>query len=396
MEPLALGKRRSGEAGDRALDLTASLSAFEPHKADMLLVEGLSNPFDHGLHGSGFAMLSVMQSGNEELPGGISFDRYMASQLGARTPFDSINLATAFKGNEAHHRSADGAGQPFPAEKSPLAAYSRLFDRLDSAGSDAAKRRLERDQSLLDFVRDDVGRLASRLGSFEKQKLNQYTDSLRDLEQRLLAEQALTPTCTKGAPPAVGDAGSDDDERMLVSDELIEAQLGIGFNALLCGLTRVATINFGSSSGVVSHYGYQKLNNTGSHHKYCHDGNDAALIEIDQYVYGKIANFWAKLKSVPEGNGSMADNTIALVINDGGGRHHDGWNDIPVITLGSLGKLKTGRMITLAGTEASYETYLGTRVISDLYVGIANAFGIETSTFGDPAVCKGALSELLG
>jgi len=394
--PAALGKRKSGAAGELPLELTPSLSAFEPHKADMLLLEGLSNPFDHGLHGNGFAMLSVTQAGNEELPGGISFDRYMAQaqRLGAGTPFDSINLATAFKENEAYHRSADGAGQPFPAEKSPLAAYSRLFDKLGTAGTDAAKRRLERDQSLLDFVQDDVGRLQATLGSFERQKLAQYTDSLRALEQRLIAEQALTPMCMKGAPPAVGDAASDAGERMLVTDELVEAQLAIGFNALLCGLTRVATINFGSSSGGLSHYGFQKLTHTGSHHKYCHEGNEAALLEIDQYLYGKIADFWTKLKAVPEGSGSMADNTIALVVNDGGGSHHDGWNDIPVITLGSLGKLRTGRRLTLSGTEASYETYVGDRVMSDLYVSIANAFGVETNTFGDPSVCKGALTEL--
>lgn len=392
----AAGKRPSGASGDVALTLGPALSAFEAHQADMLLVEGLGNPFDRGLHGNGFAALSVTKGGNEELPGGISFDRFMAQRLGATTRFDSINLATAFKDSDPCHRSADGAGQPFPAEKSPLAAYSRLFDKLDASGTDAAKLRLLRDQSLLDFAQDDIGRLKASLGSFEKQKLEQYSDSLRDLERRLVAEQGATPACARGEPPTVGDANSDAGERMLISDELIEAQLGIGFNALLCGLTRIATINFGTSAGGVSHYGFQKLVNSGSHHKYCHDQNMAALLEIDGYIYQKIAAFWSKLKSVPEGNGSMADSTVILIVNDGGGRHHDGWNDIPFITLGSLGgKLKTGRMITVEGVEAPYEAYDGLRVSSDYYVALANAFGIETTTFGEPSVCKGALREIL-
>jgi len=376
--------------------LAPLLSAFEPVKDDFTIIDGLYNPRNLDLHGNMFGATCVMDrpaGAMDAQPGGISIDRYIAKAIGQGTPFDSINLAVLYHDFQPNHRSSDGPNIQFPAESNPMSAFTKYFGDATAGASDeaAVARKLAREQGILAFVRDDVGRIKQRLGAYERTKLDQYLESLSGLEKQLSAVAMSSVDCSALKPPAV-DKGS---YYEAISPEVVDAQVEITANALLCGITRVAALSFGTDDGGISHYGYTALNNKRSHHGYCHDGNLEAQTEIHTYIYSKVAALWQKLKAVPEGNGSVADNTVLLVINDGGGVHHDGTQYMPLFMLGSGGGyLKKGMFVELPAPEIGYKRWGGTTCTSEVFVTVANALGVDTSTFGDPSICKGPVAVL--
>jgi hypothetical protein len=125
---------------------------------------------------------------------------------------------------------------------------------------------------------------------------------------------------------------------------------------------------------------------TVDHHRICHgSGTDAAIAKVDQHFCSLVAHLWQRLKSVPEGNGTMADNTLLVWINSGGGLHHGGHNNHAVVLLGGGGSFRTGRYLSYPAMR---------HCISDVYVSIAHAMGVDIKTFGDPMHCKGPLPGL--
>ncbi len=371
------------------------LMPFAAIKDELTIVDGLYNPRNIDLHGNVFGATCVVDKpagAMDAQPGGISIDRYIAKGIGQGTPFDSINLSVMYHDFQPNHRSSDGAGKQFPAESNPMSAFNKLFGNalMAAMDKDAAARRLAREQGILTFVRQDVERIKGRLGKYEATKLDQYLESLGGLDKQLTA-LASGSGCETPKPPSV-DKGS---YYEAISPEVVDAQVELTANALICGLTRVAALCFGTDDGGISHYGYTALENKGSHHKYCHAGDHAAQVEIHTYIYAKVAALWQKLKAVPEGNGSMADNTVLMIVNDGGGVHHDGTDYMPLFLLGSGGGfLKKGNFIELPAPESGYRRWKGVHCTSDAFVTVANAVGVDTNTFGDPAVCQGAISEL--
>lgn len=372
------------------------LAPFESIKDDFTVIDGLSNLRNLDLHGNVFGATCVMDKpagAMDAQPGGISIDRFIAKSIGQGTPFDSINLSVMYHDFQPNHRSSDGPGIQFPAESNPMSAFKKYFGDAPSSAADkaVAARKLAREQSILAAVRADVERAKNRLGKYEASKLDQYLESLAGLHKQISAMASGSVDCSALTPPPV-DEGS---YYEAVSPEVVDAQVELTANALLCGLTRVAALSFGTDDGGISHYGFTALENKRSHHGYCHDGNLAAQTEIHSYIYTKVAALWQRLKAVPEGNGSVADNTVFLIINDGGGVHHNGTDYMPLFMLGSAGGyLKKGMFVELPAPQLGYRHWRGARSTSDVFVTVANALGIDTQTFGDPAVCQGPIAEL--
>jgi hypothetical protein len=377
------------------ISLGASLAPLAPHLADVMLVEGLYNPFSIDLHGNQFATTTCVEGppGDAQVPGGISIDRFIAKSLSTGRPRQSVNLATVWHPFQATHRSADGLRAPFPAEGNPRAAFNSLFGALAGSGDAAARARAQRrEKKVVDFIRADAQRIRARVGGIEAQKLEQYLESLSELERKVDAAPA-GPDCTALGAPAPDEHAPEG----TVSDELIEAQVGNGLNALICGLTQVVSIAFGTSEGGISHCGYSKLTHPSSHHVYCHANDVPAQVEIQSYLFGKVADFWKRLKAVPEGNGTMADNTLMLVVNDGGGTHHNGGSDFAQVVIAGSGiPLKRGRFISLpARQQANDGSYHPDTCASDLYCALAQSLGVAAPRFGDPSVCKGPLAAVM-
>jgi hypothetical protein len=380
-----------------AAPLPELLTPFDAIRSDLTVIDGLYNPRNIDLHGNVFGATCVMDrpaGAMDAQPGGISIDRYMAKAIGLGTPFDSINLSVMYHDSQPAHRSSDGPGVQFPAESNPISAFDKLFGQAVAASANkaAAAEKLAREQSILNVVRADVSRVRGRLGKYEAGKLDQYLESIDGLERQLVALASGSANCRAPTPPPV----SEGSYYQAVNPEVVDAQVEITANALICGLTRVAALSFGTDDGGISHYGFTALEHKGSHHEYCHAGNHAAQLEIQKYIFSKVTALWQKLQAVPEGNGTMADSTLLLIINDGGGVHHDGTDYMPLFMLGSGGGyLKSGQFIELPAPSSGYRRWKGDRCTSDVFVTVANALGVDTNTFGDPSICKGAVAELL-
>lgn len=355
------------------------------YKKDLLILERFYNPSGVNLHGNYGETLTV--------GGGISFDRFLAGKMGSTDALSSLNLGIWCEGS-ARHLSFDGKGKEYPCEWNPLRAFDVVFgSRAGGAttGPPMADLSSQRRRGLIGFLQNDIKRMSGRLASPEKAKLEQYADSLRLLEGRMDTLKQNRADCSKVSPPAAK-AATEDFKNGDVDDSVLQAHVDIIVNAMVCNLTHVAALSI--YGGHEAHIKYPWLNDTEGHHEQAHQAQNngmdstgmAMIIKIMTYQMSLVAELWKRLKEVPEGNATMADNTVLMYINSGGGRHHGGDGKHAVVLLGSGGgALKTGRYL-------QYKA--GDHAISDVFVSVANALDVPTSTFGDPMVCKGPLPGL--
>lgn len=173
--------------------------------------------------------------------------------------------------------------------------------------------------------------------------------------------------------------------------EIADANTELAIAALGCGLTNVVTIAYVHGRGTYAFlrdrpgvepdsWGLDKHDN---HHR----GHARMLVEIDRWQATHLARIVAALKALPEGQGSVWDRTMIVWINSGGGKHHFGERDHPLVVIGNPGsRLRSGRYVSFPR---------GTRCLSDAYVTVARALGVGIDTFGDETVCAGALPEIL-
>jgi hypothetical protein len=374
-------------------DLPSIFQPLEPYKRDLLILSKFANPFGKGLHGDEAATLTAQGRNEDKTQKGGSIDRFVAKRIGAGDPFSSINLglwenevvASLNKTDPVPNCSREETGLPYPAEAFPDQAFARIFADAATGGAPAPNAGLLRalDRSVLDFALDDVARLQGRLAAPERARLDQYLTSLRELETRLNAAPVAAPGngCAGLAPPRKYTKRELND---VVLDENIDDHLGIIFNALACGRTKVATFMLHGQDS--PHNLYKALGDPEGYHKHCHAGRGEWIVKTNAYWSQKVAKLWGMLRTVPEGSGTLADNTLLVYMNAGGGEHHNGSDRHAFVFLGNAGgHLRTGRCLTFPK---------GAHVTGDVFTSIAHAMGITVEKFGDQATVKGALPGL--
>jgi hypothetical protein len=366
-------------------DLNPVFESLAPFKSQLVIASKFHNPFDRALHGNQFATLSVLPSPNQTgekrgPPGGISIDRLLAKQIGAKDAFPSTAQGLA-EGKNILCVSSDGLNQPFPAIGSPVKAYDTYFGggAAPGAAPDLSKQ-LAQDKSLLDLIAGDVTRMQGRLAGAEKAKLDQYLASLRGVERQLAELGASRGNCQ--APPKPGA----DVDRASLNPKVVAAHIDVAFAAQMCGLTRISHMSILGMEG--PHIAYGWLGDTRGHHNTHHAGDYVTIQKIDTFIVSCVAQVAAAMSKVPETGGTMLDNSLVAYINTCGGRHHGGQDTHAVVTVGRAGgAMKGGRYLQYP---------LKKHCISDLYVSWANAFDVPINTFGDPKYCMGALPGYLG
>lgn len=366
-------------------DLTPVLAPLQPYKQDLIVLSKFYVPFDKRLHGNQYAVLSMMASSNQNYgepygrpPGGISFDRFLANQIGGKDAFSSIAQGLHDGKNPAACLSADGQNKEFPAIGNPIEAYDRYFGNGVPGGSTQdTQALLAQDRSVLDAVRGDIARMSSKLATPERAKLDQYLESLRGLERQLGELAKGQTTCEKPAKPTTSS------DRISVAT--VDAHLSVQFAAHLCGLTRVS--HFSLHGYGSPHHAYSWLGDTTGYHLCHHNSNRAMILKIETWVMTKVAELAGRLAKTAEGNGSMLDNSLLMFLNTCGGKHHNGSDTYSIQTLGRAGgALRTGRYLSYG---------IGAHSLADPYVAFANALDVPIKTFGNPAHCKGPLPGLL-
>ena len=226
-------------------------------------------------------------------------------------------------------------------EINPRLVFERLFGSTDDR--EAAKGRAKRDEyrkSILDLVTDDASKLKQQLGQTDRRKVDEYFSSVREIEQRI--ERAKSDSTSQKIPDLTLPRG--------IPKELDE-HIGLMFELMTLAFqtdtTRVATFMLANEG---SNRSYPMVGVNDGHHHLSHHQNKQDwikhLAKIDKYLIGHYAKFLERLKSIPEGTGTLLDNSMIVygsAIADGNAHSH---HDLPVLVAGNGGgTIASGRHI---------------------------------------------------
>jgi Protein of unknown function (DUF1552) len=264
---------------------------------------------------------------------------------------------------------------PLPAEAHPRLAFERLF----GDGGSAADRRAEmrKNSSLLDWVSEDIARLQKKLGPGDRTKITQYLDTVREVERRIQkAEGAAGDSQLPDLDRPVGVPASYADHARLMFD--------LQVLALQADVTRVITFQLARETSTRC---YPEIGVPDPHHPVTHHNNDpekmAKVAKINAFHVSLFAYFLEKLKSTPDGNGSLLDHSVYLYGSGMGNPNvHDHVNLPILVAGGAAGNLKGVRHIKY-GEPAP---------LANLHLTLLEKAGVHLDRFADS---QGVVKELL-
>lgn len=316
--------------------------------------------------------------------GGPSLDQVLARTLQPGTTFDTLELGVrcteAVPRGRMIYRDRE---QPVPPIDDPRVAYERLFaGHMGGGDPDATARMLRKRRSVLDTVSGDFDALFRRVTPEDRQKLEQHAESLRNLEQRLQAIASI-PECQPDAPAAIEDVAAEEHYAMV-----LRAQIDLMVSALACDLTRYGSLQCSTSVNALRFTFLDLDRHQG--HSLSHAGNTNALMQAPWEMHllwysEQLAYLIARLASVPEGDGTLLDNTIVLAVNELSRGNNHSHEDMPFVLAGG------GNLGLVGGRHLTYDA----APHNDLLVSVMNLLGLETSTFGHPEFCRGPLPGLV-
>jgi hypothetical protein len=372
-----------------SFELPAILEPLRGVKDDLLVLSGLTlNPARALGDGGGDharAMASFLtgrhprKTDGADLRAGVSVDQAAAQRIGHATRFPSLEIGCegGKTGGECDHgySCAYQSNLSWRSETTPVAKQINprlVFDRFfgspaaQNGGEDLA-RSDRRNKSILDFVGDDARQLNQTLGAADRRKLDEYVTGVRELEKRISSARPAVDIGMAKYPRPLGIPADYQEHLRLLGDLLVLA--------FQCDLTRIATFVFANDG---SNRSYRTAGVSDGHHDLSHHGGDAAKQEkirkINEFHTTQLAYVIAKLKAIPEGDGTLLDHCAILYgsgISDGNSHSHD---DLPILLAGNAnGTIKTGRHV-----RYSKETPL-----TNLYVSMLDRMGANVDAFGD-------------
>lgn len=375
------------EQTGRDYTLSPSLEPLADIRDDVLVVSGLDKKHSHGGDGHYAKTANFLTglhvaktTGKDISSGGISIDQLIAQQTRAFTPLPSLELGTepVITGIDSNvgytrlygsHISWESPTRPVAKEINPRLVYERLFGK--SVSGDAAKA--ESYRNLLDYVLEDAKRLRPRLGRDDQFKMDEYLDSVRAVEKRIEFAMRKDP---RPWQPAV------DEEQVRAAmpgvpadfREHIGVMLDLMVLAFQTDSTRVCSLMFAND---VSGRNFSFVDGvSGSHHELSHHENKQEKIEqyqrINRWHVEQFATMLRKLKSIPEGTGTLLDNCMVLFGSSmSDGNRHDPDN-LPILLGGRAG-----------GTIDSGQHLQADVPLCNLYLSMLDRMGIEAESFGD-------------
>ncbi len=350
----------------RDYEKTTLLEPLWDNRNQMTVFRGL----DHGVKGGHFAVHSflsgVLNSEAQNRPdGNVTIDQFLADEIGFETRFPSLTV-----GSEGGiHGGCQIAWTKSGVRVPPVTNPSQLFEKLFVSDSkERQARRVQENQvqsSILDSVMDEANRLSKRVNKEDKDKLDEYLTSVRDVEKRLELRQRWVSQPKPKAPfdkPANHNAVED----LPILYELIAL-------ALQTDSTRIATLEIGGDF-MPQHLGIKK-----DWHGLSHHGNDpeaiASLITLEKYQIEHLGKFITRLSKMNDGDRTLLDSTTVLFGSGmGDGNSHKN-SDLPVILAGGGYKHGEFREVPREGINKV--------PLCNLFVDIAQKMGVETDSFGN-------------
>ena len=344
-------------------EFSPTMKALEAYRHELNVFSGLAQvtgralgdgPGDHARATATFLTgVHPYKTGGADFRLGISADQIAARELGKYTQLASLELGlepqplagNCDSGYTCAYMSMSwrGASSPLPAETNPRAVFERLFGDGDSTDAKIRASRLEQQKSVLDYVTGSLSRLQRRLSAGDKRKIDEYFESVRDVERRIALAEAQTATLEL---PHLERPGAVPDDYVQYSKLMIDLQV----IAWQTDMTRVASFMLGRDG---SNRSYREIGISDGHHSISHHQGDAErldkLIKIDELHVSMFAYLLKRLRETPDGDGTLLDHSLVVFgssISESNIHTHD---DLPIVVAGSAnGQLKGNRHLAYA------------------------------------------------
>lgn len=349
----------------REYDASTYLEVLQPLRKDFTVLSGLSHPDVASGHDSSYSFLTgahhhgAMRGGFRNT---ISVDQLAAEKMGGETRVPSLSLAC-----EGSGISWTRSGALVPSANFPSQVFSQLFIDGSADEVEAQRRRLQYGQSLLDQVSDEARRMNRVLGAADREKLEEYLTSVRDLEKQL----ARSEEWSKKPKPKVDSKPPQNAQNG--ADFIGKARLWFDLThlALKTDSTRLVTILLLGTSSVPP-----VANVSLGHHDLSHHGQDPGKLEqlkkVEMELMRGMADFLTKLKGSTEDDATLLDRTMVFFSSNLGNASSHATTNLPVLFAG--GGFKHGQHLAFDPAKPP--------PMCNLFVSMLQRFGLEVDKFG--------------
>ena len=371
-----------------AYEFTRILKPLEPFRKDMLVLSGLAHrngaalgdgPGDHARAGASYLTgVHPRKTAGADIQNGISVDQIAAQHIGDQTRFASLELGcddsrtigncdSGYSCAYTNSLAWRGPATPMPPETNPRLVFERLFGDIDTSLSPEVRaRRLRYRRSILDLVSERTSQLSSDLGPSDKRKLDEYLTSIREIERRIERSEQDMAHLTPGIDKPTGVPVEYPDYVNLMFDlQLIAFQTD---------QTRIVTMMMGREGSMRT---YPEIGIPDPHHPLTHHRGNPDWIEkvtqVNSLHVKLFAGFIDKLKSTPDGDGSLLDHSMIVYgssLSDGNRHAHD---DLPVVMFGRGGRFRMG----------SHLVYPKQTPMTNLFLTLLDRMGVPSEKIGD-------------
>ena len=381
--PMGCDVTRWTPPGSNSLDeLSPTLSPLDQVKKHIAVITNMelrnAYPGTHATSNASF--LSAAKAKRTESTDyylGTTADQIAAQQIGRDTQLPSLELSmdllsvvdqcdNGYACVYQNNLSWSSPTTPLPAEAHPRLVFETLFG--EEGGTVDRRAALKKRASLLDSVTEELARLQKTLGPGDRNRVNRYLESVRDVERRIQqAEAAAGDNPLPDLDRPTGVPASYADHCRLMFDLQTLAFQG--------DITRVITFQMARET---SNRTYPEIGVSEPHHPLTHHGNDpdkiAKVAKINQFHVSLFAEFLKKLESTPEGNGSLLDHVLYLYGSGMGNPNvHDHVNLPIIVAGGAAGNMRGGRHIRY--TEAT--------PLANLHLTLLDKVGVRIDSFAD-------------
>jgi hypothetical protein len=375
----------------RLIELSPTLQSLGPVVDQLTVITNLelknAYPGTHATSNAAFLSAATAKwTESTDYYLGTTVDQIAAKQIGNETLLPSLELSmdllhtvgqcdNGYACVYQNNLSWSSPTTPLPAEAHPRIVFERLFGE----GGNAAERRaaLRRKASLLDWVREDTTRLQKKLGPEDRTRVGQYLETVREVERRIQKAEAETadhqlPDLDRpvGVPAAYADHA-----RLMFDLQVL---------ALQGDVTRVITFQLARET---SNRTYPEIGVSDPHHPLTHHGNDpdkvARMAKINAFHVSLFAYYLEKLKSTPEGDGSLLDHALILYGSGMGDPNVHNHVNLPVLVAGGGARRLKG---------ARHIKYAEPTPLANLHLTLLERVGVRLDAFADS---KGKVDELL-
>lgn len=380
--PMGFNPAEWTPAGDTLAELPSSLRSLEAVKQRVCVLTGMelrnAYPGSHATSNSAFLSAArAKRTESSDYRNGTTVDQIAAQHLGKQTQLPSLELAMDLLTNVGqcdngyacvyqNNLSWSSPTTPLPSEANPRVVFEQLFG--EGGSPDDRRAALQRRGSLLDSVNEEMRRFKQRLGPSDQRKVDEYFQSIRDVERRVSrAEANVEENPLPDLDRPIGAPSSYAEHARLMFDLQRLAFQG--------DMTRVTSFQLAREASTRT---YPEIGVPEPHHPTTHHGNNpeklAKVAKINQFHVSLFAEFLESLAATPEADGTLLDHSVLLYGSGMGDPDAHDHSNLPILVAGgTAGGLQGGRHLR----------YDNDTPLANLHLSLLNRAGVEIETFAD-------------